>query len=329
MRITASAPGRAGIIGNPTDIYGGSVLSCSTASRAWAQIRPSDALLIEAGKQSQEIRSADDLSLRHDHLDVARAILSALDIGESGQTFHLKFWTEVPMQAGLAGSTAMVVSILGAIAASMGIGLNPYEIAEMAHHIEYHSMGILCGYQDQYMAAFGGLNFMDFRGKEAMAQDENEPYAVIEPLTDYFEDLPFVVAHTGIMRNSGVVHRSIRERWLNEEPEVVQGYRRIAHLAHLGKKALLSRDWERLGDLMNENHAIQRDLGGSGPANEELIAVALRNGALGAKLAGAGKGGTIIALTLDPESTGQALEKAGAVLLTIAPSPGLTVEGQY
>ena len=47
---------------------------------------------------------------------------------------------------------------------------------------------------------------------------------------------------------------------------------------------------------MNENHAIQRDLGGSGESNERLIAAALHAGALGAKLAGAGDGGTIIAL---------------------------------
>ena len=70
-----------------------------------------------------------------------------------------------------------------------------------------------------------------------------------------------------------------------------------------------------------------RSLGGSGESNEKLIKAALDGGALGAKLAGAGGGGTILALTLDPERTRKALLDAGAdKLLVPVPSPGLTVE---
>ncbi|MCC6444899.1 MAG: hypothetical protein IT210_15755 [Armatimonadetes bacterium] len=330
--IVSSAPGRAGIVGNPTDMYGGSVISCSTVKRAYTRIFPSDALTLEVGGQIQEICRESDLCMKGDYLDVARAILLALDelfsldILESGQKFHLQAHTEIPMQAGLAGSTALVISLFGAVLAYLGFEMNPYEIAETAHHIEFEHMNVLCGFQDQHMATFGGLNFMEFREKERMIQDVDEPYAVIEPLAPYIGPLPFILAHTGISRNSGVVHRSIRDRWLDGEREVVGGYLRIAHLARLAKKAILAKNWEWLGDLMNENHAIQRKLGGSGPSNEELISTALENGALGAKLAGAGKGGTIIALTLDPQRTGQALRDAGAVLLEIASSPGLTVE---
>ena len=77
---------------------------------------------------------------------------------------------------------------------------------------------------------------------------------------------------------------------------------------------------------MNRNHAVQRDLGGSGESNERLIAAALAGGADGAKLAGAGGGGTILALTHEPERTIQALMDAGAdTILHPHPSPGLTV----
>ncbi len=78
---------------------------------------------------------------------------------------------------------------------------------------------------------------------------------------------------------------------------------------------------------MNRNHAIVRDLGGSGEANERLIAAALAGGAAGAKLAGAGGGGTILALTHDKERTVQALQEAGAeAILFPQPERGLTVE---
>jgi mevalonate kinase len=122
------------------------------------------------------------------------------------------------------------------------------------------------------------------------------------------------------------VHKSLRDRWLEGDPEAIDGFNRIEHLARLGKKALLVGDWTALGELMTENHAIVRDLGGSGEANEYLIRTALENGATAAKLAGAGGGGTILALTLRPEFTVKALVQAGAdAILYPSSSPGLAV----
>ena len=104
-------------------------------------------------------------------------------------------------------------------------------------------------------------------------------------------------------------------------------YEEIGRLAREGKKALLLGDWPRLGWLMNRNHAIQRDLGGSGEANEKLIAVALAHGALGAKLAGAGDGGTIIALHPEPAAMIAALRAAGSELIFYPqPAPGVCLE---
>jgi mevalonate kinase len=81
---------------------------------------------------------------------------------------------------------------------------------------------------------------------------------------------------------------------------------------------------------MNENHAIQRDLGGSGEENERLISAALDAGCLGAKLAGAGQGGTIIALHEDVGYLSMRLRDAGAsqILLPQA-AEGLVVETCY
>ena len=80
---------------------------------------------------------------------------------------------------------------------------------------------------------------------------------------------------------------------------------------------------------MDESHAIVRDLGGSGAANERLIRAAREAGALGAKLAGAGQGGTIVALWSgsDPEPLEAALREAGAVaILRPEPCEGVRVE---
>jgi mevalonate kinase len=80
---------------------------------------------------------------------------------------------------------------------------------------------------------------------------------------------------------------------------------------------------------MNENHEIQRDLGGSGASNERLISAALEAGALGSKLAGAGDGGTIIALWPweDAALLETALRKAGAsATYRLEVVPGVAIE---
>ena len=83
-------------------------------------------------------------------------------------------------------------------------------------------------------------------------------------------------------------------------------------MAREGKKALLNEDWDELAYLMNKNHEIQNSLADSDEQNLYMMKVARENGALAAKLAGAGGGGTIIALTLEPERTIRALREAGA-----------------
>lgn len=330
--IIATAPGRCGLVGNPTDMYGGSVISCSTRERARCTLSADDVITITISGQTQVIHSRDDLALQDDYLNVARAVLLALEV-EPGRTppFHLSADTQIPMQAGLAGSTAILATLVGCVLAHLGLRLNPYQTAELVRKIEYDVLGIVCGFQDHYMATFGGLNFMDFRGKSsAQTQDDTTPLAVVEPLQSYIgEDMPLLLAHTGVKHHSGSVHKSPRERWLAGDPAVVGGYQQVEQMARMAKRALLSCDWDTLAGLMNRNHAIVRDLGGSGESNEALIAAALGGGALGAKLAGAGGGGTILALTRDPDRTERALLDAGAdQILRPQPAPGLTVELQ-
>ncbi len=329
--ITATAPGRCGLVGNPTDMYGGSVISCSTCERARCLLdRDADHIIINVSGQSQTITSLDDLALRDgDFLNVARAVLLALEINpKQTAPFRLNASTDIPMQAGLAGSTAILATLVGCMLTHLEIRLNMYQIAELVRKIEYDVLHVVCGFQDHYMTIFGGLNYMDFREKNsAQTQDAHSPFATVERLDGFVDELPLVLAHTGVRHHSGTVHKSIRERWLEGEPAVVEGYLEVARLARTGKKALLERDWVALAGLMNRNHAIVRDLGGSGEANEKLIAAALAGGAAGAKLAGAGGGGTILALTQEPERTAKALMDAGAdKVLYPDPSPGLTIE---
>ncbi len=306
MALACSAPGRAGIIGNPTDMYGGSVLSCSVSMRARVNLVPSPDIVLETNGEVCPITCREDLRPRGDLFDVARAVLDYLHLPPLG--CRVSYESEIPLRSGLAGSTALTVALLQAFLVWQGKHVNAYQLAERARYIELNYLKVVCGYQDACMCTFGGLNYMDFRGKQFYRTAEAELFATIEPLAPYVTALPFLLGYTGVRHASSAVHKPIRERWLEGEQAVVEGYKRITEIAQSGKKALLLGDWATLGRLMNENHAVQRNLGGSGESNERLIAAALGAGALGAKLAGAGDGGTIIALWPWQDTT--ALERA-------------------
>jgi galactokinase/mevalonate kinase-like predicted kinase len=291
-------------------MYGGSVLSCSIEPRAYALVEPADRLSLVSLGRPLDIGGRDDLTLRGDVYDISKACLAELHLYDA--PLRLTVWSDIPFASGLSSSSALVCATFQALSIYAGKAWNRYEFAEQARSIELNRMGVVCGYQDFYMTSFGGLNYLDFREKEFYREVGKEPYATVERLDSDVEELPFVLAHTGVVHSSGAVHKPIRERWLDGDKQVRDAYVRIGQLAREGKKAVLQRDWTLLAALMTENHAIQRDLGGSGPNNEELIDAALRHGALGAKLAGAGGGGTIIALHPDPHWLGERLTEAGA-----------------
>jgi galactokinase/mevalonate kinase-like predicted kinase len=328
-QIVCSAPGRAGIIGNPTDMYGGAVLSCSVGMRARVTATPASEWVLEAGGQECRIAGPDDLHPRRDQFDLARAVLDYLHL--PSPACRIRYESDIPMRSGLAGSTALVVAMVRAMFACAGEHPTAYQVAERARYIELNYLKVVCGYQDAYMCTFGGLNYIDFRSKQFYRQAEAELFGTVEPLAAYVPNLPFVLGFTGVQHTSGAVHRPLRERWLDGEAAVVEGYRRITEIAQLGKKALLLADWPALGRLMNENHAIQRDLGGSGESNERLITAALQAGAPGTKLAGAGDGGTIIALWpwADTARLEEALRTAGAAATYhLQVCPGVTIESE-
>lgn len=324
--IRVTAPGRAGIIGNPTDGYGGSMIACAIENRAFAEIEASNKLIVESDRDRTSLTWRNDFKNQGDDFDIVRSILRYHRLYDLKA--HIRFWSSIPVQAGMAGSTALLSAIQSAILAFIGVRHHPYHLAELNRVIELNYMKCQCGYQDAYMTTFGGLNYLDFRGKEYYKELDREVYATVEPLGAFVEELPFVIAHTGIKHHSGNFHRPLRERWLEGDKAVVSGYEEISYIARQGKKALLSYDWDELAYLMNKNHEIQDSLSDSGKQNNHMIKVAKENGALAAKLSGAGGGGTIIALTMDQVRTKKALKEAGAEqFIELEPKgQGITIE---
>jgi len=269
--VACSAPARANLIGNPSDQYGGTTLACSVPLRAHVALEPAEGTRLATEGEEIEIEKEAELSLAGDLFDVARAVLASLP--GPLPAARIAYRSEVPLGSGLGGSTALVVALLRALLAWRGEAAEPpHLLAERARDVERRFLGVTCGYVDQYLAVFGGCQYVDFRGKTPEGSLASEPFATVEAVPG---PLPFVLAFTGRRHSSDSVHRPIRARWLADEPGVRDATARMAELGLAGKRALLERDWARLGRLMNENHARVRDLGGSGDANERLIAAAL------------------------------------------------------
>lgn len=278
MTIRASAPGRCGILGAPSDIYGGHVVSCSVPMRATCTL---------TFGQGEALPDDPTLWL---------AATARFPVSPCRVEWH----SDVPRSSGLAGSTALLAATLACVLKARN---EPPDLAtddgraffaELVRDVEFKEAGVVCGYQDAYMAVFGGLKSMDFTGKHPI---HSGPHANMKPIQ---ADLPFILVTTGVERLSGSVHGPIRDRWLNGDKEVVAAIARIAEIGRIAERALIERDWVQVGVLLDENQELIKGMGGSGDAIDQLIADCKECGAIGARLAGAGMGGTVIALTLEP-----------------------------
>lgn len=305
-KFIASAPGRCGIVGNPSDIYGGYVVSCSVPARARCVLEP----------------SGDGPALEDPKLWLAATSRFPLQGGA-----RVVWESTVPRSSGLAGSTALLAATLACVlsARSEMPALESVEdrsrFAELVRDVEAVEAGVVCGYQDAQMVVHGGMQAMDFEGKHPL-----EP-GPLPRLATLRTNLRFLLVTTGVERLSGSVHGPMRDRWLAGERQVVQAMARIAELGRWGAQALVSGDSEALAEAMSENQRLVADLGGSGDAIDALIATAVSEGAQAAKLAGAGMGGTVIALTDDPDGLRMRLQARGYTrFLVPLPSDGLRID---
>ena len=186
-------------------------------------------------ERRSRIQDRADLRPRGDVFDVARAVLDYLRLPPL--SCRIEYESQIPLRSGMAGSTALVVALLKGLLAWQNKTPSLYRLAEMARYVELHHLKVVCGYQDAYMCNFGGLNYIDFRGKQFYREEEAES-CHHRTLGGICKTAAFVLGFTGVRHSSGAVHKPLRDRWLEGEPTVVGGYERITELTRAGKKAV-------------------------------------------------------------------------------------------
>jgi len=351
-----SVPARINVLGNPSDGNEGDfhTISAAIEVRAGAWVEPAEVLQFDeyrhgAGGQLAPAGRVEDVqaTLTGDGAMLPKAAMRQLLAFSpefaakfAGQKVRLATWTDVPRLSGLGGSSLLIILALAALRAAYELDPwrhNDYVLAELTQRVEGKELGIACGFADRYVPVFGGLAYIDYRGKLWHRPIGEEPYCTYERLDGRASELPLVVCSTGLDRASGDVHGVMRPRYLEEQaayekngqgagrPFMLRVMEAAGATAWRGKMALLAGDLATFGRLMNENHRLVNEMmaycglrGDEGvQITNGLIDAALAEGALGAKLTGAGGRGSVFALVRPgdearvAEAFGRAAQRAG------------------
>ena len=288
METSEIAYGRIGLLGNPSDMYGGKGISLTFDNYAAALISDADEFSI-SGNGNLVDRSLYDFSEN----GLVKAAIHELGMQEAAKKFSIVYETHVPVGSGLAGSSAIIIATMKALNKHLGLGLNRYQIAEAAMHAELDRLGIAAGPQDRYIISVGGIAHMDFRGKEYLRKTDNT--GIVTPLG--IKKMPFFLCLGMKPKSSALVHNNLRAEFLKGgegAKEIKEKMDKIAELADEGFQPLLHGDWESVGRLMNENCRLRDELYPPFPADREMVQKALEYGAYGAKLAGSGRGVVVL-----------------------------------
>ncbi len=213
----------------------------------------------------------------------------------------------VPM-AGMGYSAALAVAVIRAMGEFTGKDIPEEEVNRLAYECEKVSHGTPSGI-DNTCATYGKILWFE----KNMEGGEN----TIEPI-EMKGSLLLVMGNTGKKGKTRELVEGVRERRTEESEKYDRIFSRAGELVKEAKESIISLDLKGIGELMNENHSLLQDMGVSSPELDRLCELAKSNGALGAKLTGAGGGGFMIALAENEgvqEKIAKAFEEAGFMAL--------------
>ncbi|RME16266.1 MAG: dehydrogenase [Bacteroidetes bacterium] len=300
MLIRSKAPLRIGLAGGGTDvspysdIYGGAVLNATINLFAVTTIEPTDNGYIEItlGNHylSKTYRSEKELPIEKPFelvTGVYNHIVKKFDL--PALSFRIHSYIEVPQGSGLGTSSTLVVSILGAFAEWLKLPLGKYDIAHMAYEIERIDLNMSGGKQDQYAATFGGINFMEFYKDDKVIVNPLE----IKPEIKRELELCLLLYFTDTQRlSSEIINEQIKNVQTNNTTSV-EAMHHLKEQASMMKDYLLKGHLDKLGELLHFGWINKKQMAHNISNNliDAIYDTAVKAGATGGKISGAGGGG--------------------------------------
>ncbi|MCB0697225.1 MAG: dehydrogenase, partial [Chitinophagaceae bacterium] len=276
------------------DMYGGAVLNAAISLYAHANIELTDAhkITIEAVDRSETATYDLMGSLPIDgHLDLAKGVYNHIvkKYGPVPCGFKLSTSVDAPAGSGLGSSSTLVVAIVGVFAEWLKLPLGEYDIAHIAYVIEREELSMAGGKQDQYSATFGGINFMEFYADNRV---------IVNPLPVKKEVLfelsnNLVLYFTSTSRLSSTIIEAQTQNVHNNNERSIEAMHQLKKQAEMMKEALLKGKVDEIGPILDFGFRYKKQMAEDISNNrlDEIYDTALRYGATGGKISGAGGGG--------------------------------------
>ncbi len=202
--------------------------------------------------------------------------------------WRLTLWSKIPIGRGLGSSAATGIAVLRAFLKAMNKILLPKELINLSFELEKIHHGTPSGIDNTVISL----------EKPVLFRKDREPALIKSSSSVYF-----VVGDTGISKKTVQVVSQVAEARNKNIEQYDRIFNQMGQLALDGSRAVKDGDEKKLGHLMNENQALLEKINVSSPELDRLIKAAVSSGAIGAKLCGAGKGGCMVAVTKDFESS--------------------------
>jgi len=301
MIIRSKAPLRISFAGGGTDVLpyaaeqGGVVLSATIDKYAYGSLRQRNDRSITVQSLDYDIVAKYELDeeMRYDgELDLVKAVINVMCPGNghsNGWDFFLH--SDAPPGSGLGSSSTMVVVLIGLIKHLQRRPMTDYEVAQMAYHIEREVLAIGGGMQDQYAAAFGGFNFMEFDGSTVIVNPLRVDPDVVNEL-----EYNLLLCYTGRTRLSANIIRTQVDNYMRQEPDVLAAMEELKQITIEMKKALLRGQLNDFGCLLHQGWVNKKRMASQITTStiDALYETARQHGALGGKITGAGGGGYLL-----------------------------------
>ena len=287
--IITKTPFRVSFCGGGSDManfyekYGGCVLSTSINKYCYISIHPyfNENQTLLKYSENELVDSPDQIKHR-----IFRQVLT--DMGIHG--VEISSTADIPGGTGLGSSSTFTVGLLNTLNCYNGKFVSKDKLAKLACEVEIEKLGNPIGKQDQYGAALGGLNFIKFNQDGSVS---HEPI-LMEGKTYKKLQKNLLMFYTGTTRSANTI---LAEQTKNiTSDDKAKNLLKMCGLAKDMKVALENNDISSFGKILDEGWQLKKELA-SGIANQaidEAYEIAMKNGALGGKLLGAGGGGFLL-----------------------------------
>ena len=287
--IITKTPFRVSFCGGGSDManfyekYGGCVLSTSINKYCYISIHPyfNENQTLLKYSENELVDSPDQIKHR-----IFRQVLT--DMGVHG--VEISSTADIPGGTGLGSSSTFTVGLLNTLNCYNGKFVSKDKLAKLACEVEIEKLGNPIGKQDQYGAALGGLNFIKFNQDGSVS---HEPI-LMEGKTYKELQKNLLMFYTGTTRSANTILAEQTKNITSEDK--ARNLLKMCGLAKDMKVALENNDISSFGRILDEGWQLKKELasGIANPAIDEAYEIAMKNGALGGKLLGAGGGGFLL-----------------------------------